>query len=166
MKKMDEAKKTAERLKQLIDETGNKKHIRHYYHLMGMIALESNQLNKSIESFTKAVSLLPSEAYDLQDQSFYIDSLASAYYKTGDIEEAKKHYERITSLTWGQVQYGDIYVRSFYRLGKICQEKGLEDEAIEHYKKFLNLWKDADPGHRETADAKKQLAVLSNISQE
>jgi tetratricopeptide (TPR) repeat protein len=166
MKQMDEAKKTGDQLKQLIEETENKKHMRHYYHLMGMIALENNQANKSIEDFTKAVSLLPSEVYDLQDQSFYIDSLASAYYKTGNIEEAEKHYVRIVSLTWGLVQYGDIYARSFYWLGKIFQEKGLANEAIEHYKKFLSLWRDADSGHEETADAKEQLAVLGNLSQE
>jgi tetratricopeptide (TPR) repeat protein len=166
MKQMDEAKKTGDQLKQLIEETENKKHMRHYYHLMGMIALENNQANKSIEDFTKAVSLLPSEVYDLQDQSFYIDSLASAYYKTGNIEEAEKHSVRIVSLTWGLVQYGDIYARSFYWLGKIFQEKGLANEAIEHYKKFLSLWRDADSGHEETADAKEQLAVLGNLSQE
>ena len=166
MKKMAEAEETAEQLKQLIGKTANKKHMRHYYHLMGMIALESNKISESIRNFKEAVRLLPSQAYYLEDQSFYIDSLASAYYKTGDIEEAKKYYERIASLTWGQLKYGDIYAKSFYWLGKIYQEKGLADEAREHYKKFLNLWKNTDLGHAETADAEKQLSALIKVSQE
>ncbi|NIM58914.1 MAG: hypothetical protein GTO16_08235 [Candidatus Aminicenantes bacterium] len=45
-------------------------------------------------------------------------------------------------------------------LGKIYQENGLTEKAIEHYEKFLNLWKDADPGIPEVEDAKKRLAGL------
>jgi hypothetical protein len=35
-------------------------------------------------------------------------------------------------------------------------------QAIEHYGKFLDLWKDADPGIAEVEDAKVRLAGLNS----
>jgi len=45
-------------------------------------------------------------------------------------------------------------------LGRICEQKGWKGKAIEHYEKFLNLWKDADPGIAEVEDARKRLDGL------
>jgi len=44
----------------------------------------------------------------------------------------------------------------------LYEQKGRKDKTIEHYEKFLELWKDADPGIAEVEDAKKRLAGLKS----
>jgi len=80
----------------------------------------------------------------------------------GDLENAREKYEMITELTIGRLKHGDIYTKSFYMLGKIYEQQGNSAKAIEHYEKFLDLWKDADPGIAEVEDAKKRLAGLKS----
>jgi hypothetical protein len=46
--------------------------------------------------------------------------------------------------------------------GKIYEETGWKNKAIEHYEKFLDLWKDADSGIAEVDDARKRLVGLKD----
>jgi hypothetical protein len=47
-------------------------------------------------------------------------------------------------------------------LGKIYEKKERLRDARENYEKFLELWKDADPGIPEVTDAKKRLEALQS----
>ena len=46
--------------------------------------------------------------------------------------------------------------------GKVYEQQSNNAKAIEHYQKFLNVWKDADPGIAEVEDAKKRLAGVKS----
>ena len=162
-KAMNAARKTADELKKMCDEGMNKKDIRYHHYLSGMIELEKKNYSSSIEYFQKAISLLPYQ-HEIgpftNDQAMFGEALALAYDNAGDKEKARKEYESIASMTMGKLYRGDIYVRTFYKRGRIDEELGLKDRAKEMYRKFLDLWKDADPGIPEVEDAKARLAKL------
>lgn len=166
MNRIDEAEKTGSQLRQLIDNTGNKKHMRLYYYLKGMIFRQKGLISQAIDFFEMAYSFLPYQISRFDEHAFYLDALASTEEKSGNIENAQQYFEKISSLTTGRLTWGDIYARSFYMLGKIYQKKGWNGKAIEHFEKFLYLWNNADPDLTETEDARNQLAILKNISQE
>jgi len=92
------------------------------------------------------------------EHAFYISSLASILYKTGNIEDALHEYKRIVHLSFGRLRFGDIYSKSFYWLAKIYQKKGWEGKAIENFEKFI-----ADFWYNELKDAKKQLITLKRV---
>jgi hypothetical protein len=47
-------------------------------------------------------------------------------------------------------------------LGKIYEQQGKKGKARENYCKFLDLWKDADPGQPAIEDAKTHLTILNS----
>lgn len=163
MKSMDETQRTADELKRIAEESPNEKNMRWYYHLMGLIELEKKSISKAVEYFKKAFLLLDFECHWTNDlHALFIEPLALAYYQSGDLEKAREEYEKIISLTYGRLNYGDIYAKSFYMLGKIYEEKGWKAKAIWHYEKFFDLWKDADRAIAEVEDARKRLAGLKS----
>jgi serine/threonine protein kinase/predicted Zn-dependent protease len=161
MKSISDAQRIAEELKILIQNSQFEKKIRYHQHLMGRIELEKENYSKAIKYFEEAILLLPYTRDGSMDfRPLFLNSLAQAYYKADDLEKAREEYERITSLTFPRLQDGDIYAKSFYMIGKIFEQQGNRGKAIENYEKFLELWKDADPGIAEVEDAKKRLKII------
>ena len=158
-KALDKAQSTADELRRLIQKGIVKNEIRHYDHLMGKIELERKNYSQAIDYFHRALALLPDH---WADYLLFDDSLALAYYKSGDLEKARREYERIISLCFGRMNYPDVFAKAFYMLGQVCEQQGRKAMAVENYRKFLDLWKDADAGLSEVADAKARLSALGN----
>ncbi|MGD9346109.1 MAG: protein kinase [Candidatus Aminicenantes bacterium] len=154
----DEALHAAQELKALIQRGMNPMRMRDYYYLMGMIEIRKENYSRGIEYQNEALFLI--QGGPLEKDGRYIDALALAYYRSGEIDKALAEYEKITTLLVGRNWIGDIFAKSFYNLGKIYEEQGNTAKAIENYEKFLDLWKEADPEIAEVEDAKKRLAAI------
>ena len=160
MSSVSEAQRTADELKKLIRKEQNKKLIRGYHYLAGIIEFKKKNFTKAIKEFKKTISL---SSLQHSFSALFVNSLALAHYEAGNLEEAREEYERIIALTYGRLYYGNIYVNSHYMLGKIYQKKGVNKKALEQYRRFIDLWREADLDFPEIADAKKQIAALQTL---
>ncbi len=160
MGRLDEARKTADEIKDMVAATVFKKRIRHHHFVMGMIQLKRNDYSGAIEHFKNAVSLLPHPVDWVTDDGLYRYHLAKAYEDSGDPRMARDEFEGLVALIPGRTSFGDLYALSYYRLGGIYEKQGNTAKAVECTERFLGLWKDSDPGLPEVADARKRLAGL------
>jgi serine/threonine protein kinase/Tfp pilus assembly protein PilF len=162
MGSIEKAIQEAEKLKTMIEEGMNHKLMRNYYALMARIEIKREKYSRAIENMKEALSL--TFYGPLTKPAPFIDTLALAYFKSGDLDQAREEYERITTLTTGRLEFGYLYARSFYMLGKIYEDLNNKAQAIENYQNFLDLWQDADPGFPEVEDAIKRLAGLKGLT--
>jgi serine/threonine protein kinase/tetratricopeptide (TPR) repeat protein len=77
----------------------------------------------------------------------------------GDLDRAIAEYEQLISPNPTKTN-ALIHPRYYYSLGRLYEEKGIKDKAHKSYRRFLDLWKDADPGIAEVEDARRRLAAL------
>jgi tetratricopeptide (TPR) repeat protein len=158
MNSIVEAQNVAAKLKAAVDRASNKKLYWYYHYLTGMIELKKKNYSRALELFNQGLPLLNADA---EEHLLFADAMGTAFYQLGDLSDARGKYEKIISLGIGRLSYGDIYSKSYYQLGKISEQQGKKPEAAEHFRKFLDLWKSADPGRPEVADARNRLAAIT-----
>jgi tetratricopeptide (TPR) repeat protein len=129
----------------------------------GKIALAKRDGPEAIRQLEESLREMRGEDFQFEpnsDHAYILDALGDAYSLGGRLDKAAGTYARIRELQNGRVDWGAVYARSYYKLAKVYEQMGKKAEAAEKYRKFLDLWKDADPGLPEVADAKKRLAAL------
>jgi serine/threonine protein kinase/predicted Zn-dependent protease len=160
MGKIKEAQDAADELKAVIDTLWNPNLIRVDYLMQGIIELKKKDSSKAIELLEKAYDLLPKQSCSGDEHAVFVYYLGRAYLLSGDLKKAADAFIDVTTMTSGRFWWGTLYARSYFQLGNIYEQQGSASLAIEYYEKFLDLWKDADPGIAEVDDARKRLAGL------
>jgi serine/threonine protein kinase/Flp pilus assembly protein TadD len=165
MNSLGDARRTADELRQQIERGLNRKEIRFYHHLKGMIELAGDNFDQAIDFFNEAISLLPHQYYRHpwlvgNDRALFLNSLAQTYYRAENFDEAQEEFGKIHPLTAGRFEYGDIFAKSYYMLGKIFEKREWDQLARQNYQDFLELWRNADPSFPEIEDARSRLASI------
>jgi serine/threonine protein kinase len=160
-KELGDAEKAAENLKILGEKSSAWDAMYAYQTLRGLIDFDKGDYTKALKSLNETSAWYDYEAfYGISAQAGFFFPLALAYYRCGDLPKARVEFEKLTNLTAGRWDFGDLYAKGFYWLGKIAEEQKDKARARQNYGKFLDLWKDADPGQPEVDDAKARLANL------
>jgi len=177
MNRFEEFEKQVEEIKMFLDPDrfprGSPRLMRVYYHLLGHRELQKNNLDLAIRYFWKALDLLSvlyAQEFDADHAKYFYD-LAEAYRRSGSFSGAFSMYRKVVLPTVSRELSGDLYAKSYYQMGLEWERtmgnmgtpvdtRNRRLKAIECYRKFLDLWKDADPIFPEVEDAKKRLAHL------
>ena len=84
-------------------------------------------------------------------------SLASAHLLNGDHDQAAAWFERVSQCTTEHINWPIQYVRSFYFLGKIHEERGETEQARAYYQRFVDFWGEGELDRDRVAEARTKL---------
>jgi len=138
----------------------------YYNFLQAEVSLAEGAVEKAITVCEKSSPLGGSVGQGmlvLHNVPFLKDVLARAYLQNGEIDKAFAEYERLVVFDPQREERYLIHPKYYYRLAELYEQKGLKSKAIEHYERFLSLWKDADPDITEVIEAKKRLSELQSL---
>jgi tetratricopeptide (TPR) repeat protein len=88
------------------------------------------------------------------------DDIAQLLARRGQIDKAIEEYRLLMTTGPGTGLRRLINPIYHFRVAGLYEKKGDKAKAIAHYKKFLEIWKNADPGLPEPGLARARLAVL------
>jgi serine/threonine protein kinase/predicted Zn-dependent protease len=125
--------------------------------LQGEVLLAQGALDAALSVSQKACR--PGSPFQ-DDSMYYMDLLARVYAKRGEVAKAISEYERLLKQDLSADVTHLVHPLYYYRLGLLYERAGEVIKANAQYGKFLDIWKDADPGQAEVDDAKTRLKAL------
>ncbi len=140
----------------------------HYQLLKAELLLALDSLDAAIAIGEKIKELALPRYFFTPDRIIFYnlpwsrDILARAYIKKGNIDKAIEEYERLLNFNPAGKDRRVMNPKYHYYVARLYQQKSQNNKAIQHYKKFLELWKDADEGLLELIDARRQYRLLTH----
>ena len=152
--KVAKAEEVLRSLKKDIEEK-NKSQMSDYLAASGTVELVKGNSKTAVTYLEKAIQ-------QTQSPSFVVRYwLVQACLESGKLAEAVAECEKLL-LRYDEerLQYAVWAVKAYYLMGLAYEKSGWNEKAVEKYEEFLDIWKNADPGIPEIADARQRLARL------
>lgn len=143
----------------MVDKDTQNRLISQHDLLKGEVLLAQGSLDEALSVSTKAFRTQVGSYWASYWQAgswSFMDLLARIYAKKGDVGKAISEYERLLSRGPLARDY-PIHPLFYYRLGVLYERAGNITKARAQLEKFLDFWKNADPGRPEVEDAKLRL---------
>lgn len=145
-------------LKRRAAVTPNAVEARQIHRLAGLLALARGNPAGAVKALEQAASLLPPRGveihYHVQPDHVPIwFDLGQAELAAGHRDRALPWFEKVAASGAEHIEFPVAWVRSFYFLGKLHQERGETAEAGRSFARFLGFWRDGDLDRQRIAEA-------------
>ena len=153
-----DAEATAERMHEIAAPLDSPRLTSWYHLLLGEIAAATGDQERAIAELTTADSLSP--ARGLSPDTAHVAiwfSLASVHAKAGNDAEAATWFGRIAEVGIEHVWQPIPYIRSFYFLGRIHEERGDAERARAYYQRFVDFWGEGEIDRERVSEARSKL---------
>jgi tetratricopeptide (TPR) repeat protein/DNA-binding CsgD family transcriptional regulator/TolB-like protein len=153
--------KLARRMEALAQADGTRRMRRQLLVFQGLTELEKGHPREAVGLFEQAEALLVRK--DGRDVQVLLvkNFLARARERSGDLAGAAASFEEIIHSPGYGPDFNGLLAEAVLGLARVEEKLGRPAPALEHYRRFLELWKDADPGRPEIRLAEEKVAALA-----
>jgi len=116
--------------------------------LRGEIELAQGDTDAALAAFEIALT------FDVKNSR---EPVARCYVERGEIDAAIAQYEELLADRRLGYEHQLNWIEAHYYLGRLYEQSGEQEEAIEAYEALLEIWSDADPNLVLAADARRRL---------
>ncbi len=127
----------------------------------GSVALARRDFVVAIEELQRAQAALPPGGPALipSPHTSIWFALGKAYFDAGRTREAEPWFQKVLDRSAERTYDPVDFVRSWYYLGKIREERGDTAGAREAYRRFVSYWKDGTLDHDRVAEAERKIQM-------
>jgi hypothetical protein len=111
----------------------------------------------------RALEILESEEQisTIPDPDLFV-GLADAYEASDRWAASEQALRTLIQKRWDHYEGVVAWITAHYRLAQVCERLGKTEEAAVHYRRFVDLWGEADTEVPKISEARRRLEALED----